>query len=143
MLRAAANPQGGHVGAGATASALRRRSKRGAHEISWSSSVLQALMAAHTRCFHLRCERRAADSSLANPSVRHRCVKQCLRGSPMTQALILGREVAEVYAEAITLLRRLEASPVDAEKLVGLDPAGLYQLSKVRACRRVSFLPRS
>ena len=50
----------------------------------------------------------------------------------VTQALTLGREVAEVYAQAITLLRRLESTPVDATTLVGLDAAGLYQLSKVR-----------
>lgn len=49
----------------------------------------------------------------------------------VSQALSLGREVAEVYAEAITLLRRLDSSPVDPATLVGLDAAGLYRLSKV------------
>ena len=47
------------------------------------------------------------------------------------QALALGHEVAQVYAEAITLLRRLENSPIDPAALVGLDAAGLYSLSKV------------
>ena len=54
----------------------------------------------------------------------------------VAQALTLGREVAEVYAEAVTLLRRLEDSPINPAALIGLDAAGLYQLSKVRACSR-------
>ncbi len=52
------------------------------------------------------------------------------------QALTLGREVAEVYAQAVTLLRGLGDTPVDPATLIGLDAAGLYQLNKVRACGR-------
>ena len=47
------------------------------------------------------------------------------------QALTLGEEVARLYAEAITLLRGLENSPMDAAALVGLDAAGLHQLNEV------------
>ena len=55
----------------------------------------------------------------------------CKNAATVTQALTLGREVADVYAQAITLLRRLESCPVEPAKLMGLDAAGLYQLSKV------------
>ena len=51
----------------------------------------------------------------------------------MAQALTLGREVAEVYAEAITLLCGLDDGPMDPAALIGLDAAGLYRLSKVDA----------
>ena len=52
------------------------------------------------------------------------------------QALTLGAEVACAYAEAITLLRSLESSPVDAAALVGLDAAALYRLNQVFAQAR-------
>ena len=58
---------------------------------------------------------------------------QADRLTAFVQALTLGREVACAYAEAITLLRGLESSPVDAAALVGLDAAALHRLDQVFA----------
>ena len=46
--------------------------------------------------------------SWATTSQRHQRGLACV-----SQALTLGREVAQVYAEAITLLQRLDSTPVD------------------------------
>ena len=56
------------------------------------------------------------------------------------QALTLGREVAEAYADAITLLCGLEEGPMDPAALIGLDAAGLYRLSKVNTSCWVSSI---
>ena len=59
----------------------------------------------------------------------------CLICSMLLQTLTLGREMAEVYAKAITLLRNVERSPVDPTTLEGLDAEQLYLLSSVSTLR--------
>ena len=58
------------------------------------------------------------------------------RGDCISQATTLGAEVARAYAEAITLLRGLESSPVDPTTLVGLDAAALHRLNEVLYLQR-------
>jgi hypothetical protein len=71
--------------------------------------------------------------SIVNIQLKHNVMlkSSVVELAAVAQAPTLGTEVAHAYAEAITLLRGLESSPVDAAALVGLDAAALHHLNEV------------